>query len=357
MMAQADQKTAAAAGLADSYTPMQEREALALLSQHYGITGTLKRFATEKDDTFRVRTDTGQTYVLKIANPGESFGEIDFQHSILRAVAVNDPALPVPRVIANLDGADLFEVTDSTGARRYVRLLTFLDGTPLDQTDAAPAQRREIGKILARLRLATATVSHPSQDRMLAWDVQHLATLKPLLDEISDPEKRQALAAGMERFTELTPRLVKCRQQVLHNDFSCSNIVVDHQATGFVTGIIDFGDSVKTAIAIDVSTALLNQLPREPNDDMFAAGCDVLEGYLDVADLTEDELRLIPHLVMARVVARALITLWRARMFPENQIYILRNTEQGWHQLAWFLDQSMNQVSATLLNANSKENQ
>lgn len=353
-MAQAN-KTAAAAGLADSYTPMQEAEVLELLGRFYGLSGSLKRFATEKDDTFRVSTNEGKTFVLKIANPGESFGEIDFQHAILHAVAQHDPGLPVPKVIANLDGDDLFEITDRTDQKRYVRLLSFLDGTPLDQTHSSPIQRQHIGKILARLRLATATVSHSSQDRVLAWDVQHLAALKPMLDEISDLDKRQALTAGMKRFIDLTPRLKTCRQQVLHNDFSRSNIVVDHDAPVFVSGIIDFGDAVKTAIAIDVSTALLNQLPSEPQDDMFAAGRDVLEGYLSVADLTEEELRLIPHLVMARVVARALITLWRARMFPENQTYILRNTEQGWHQLKWFLDRSMDQVSATLLNTNPKE--
>ena len=102
------------------------------------------------------------------------------------------------------------------------------------------------------------------------------------------------------------------RTQVLHNDFSLSNLVVDRREPAFVTGVIDFGDAVRTAVAVDVSTALLNQLPRDaaerPPDDLLAAGRDVLRGYLRFADLTEPELALIPHLVMARVVARALIT-------------------------------------------------
>ena len=343
------QSTATAAGLADGYTPMQEREALRLLGEHYGMSGTLKRFATEKDDTFRVHSDEGQSYVLKIANPGECFGEIDFQHAILRAVAAHDPALPVPRVVANRGGSDLFEITDVAGARRFVRLLTFLDGTPLDETRSNAAQRREIGKVLARLRLATQHVSHPSQDRVLAWDVQHLPRLAPLLEEVDDPARKHALASALERFAHVEPGLKQCRRQVLHNDFSQSNIVVDPASTSFVTGIIDFGDAVKTAVAIDVSTALLNQLPREPQGDMFADGRDLLAGYLSVVDLDEQELRLIPHLVMARIVARALITLWRARMFPDNRTYILRNTEQGWHQLAWFLDRSMEDISGILV--------
>ncbi len=347
-------QTAQAAGLADSYTPMPEDEAHDLLHRHYGLTGQLKRFATEKDDTFGVSADNGQAFVLKIANPGESFGEIDFQHAILRTVEQRDPGLPVPRVIATSEGQHLFQITDRNGQDRYVRLLSFLDGTPLDQTHSSSEQRRQIGKILARLRLATEAVSHAAEDRVLAWDVQHLLSLKPLLEEITNPDQKQALQAGMGRFEALLPDIRSCRQQVVHNDFSRSNIVVDHQAPEFVTGIIDFGDAVKTAVAIDVSTALLNQLPREPEADMFAAGRDVLDGYLSQTDLTDDELRLIPHLVMARVVARALITLWRARMFPDNQTYILRNTEQGWHQLAWFLDRPMSQVSMELLDARAK---
>jgi hypothetical protein len=52
---------------------------------------------------------------------------------------------------------------------------------------------------------------------------------------------------------------------------------------------------------------------------------------------------------MARVVARALLTNWRARIMPDNATYILRNTQQGWNQLAWFLSRTPAAVSAALL--------
>jgi len=35
-------------------------------------------------------------------------------------------------------------------------------------------------------------------------------------------------------------------------------------------------------------------------------------------------------------------------MFPDNYDYIMRNTEQGWHQLDWFLSRSAEDVSAIL---------
>ena len=67
-----------------------------------------------------------------------------------------------------------------------------------------------------------------------------------------------------------------------------------------------------------------------------------------LADLTETEMRVLPHMVMARVIARALITTWRAEQFPDNEPYIMRNTHQGWAQLDWFLARSMDDISDLL---------
>jgi hydroxylysine kinase len=336
-------------GLAGGYVPMEPKGALRLLEEHYGISGSLSRFETEKDDTFRVIARDGRKFVLKIANPDETPEEIDFQHGILRYVETRDPTVPVPRIIYTRYGADIFQISDVDGSLRHVRMLTFIDGMPLDETQSNSSERVEIGKMLARLRNATEGFSHPAEDRYYAWDVQNLLSLEHLLDEVDDSSQRSALSQGIDRFRLIEPRLRKCRRQVLHNDFSKSNIVVDHDDPVFVKGIIDFGDSVKTAIAVDVATALLNQLPETPNDDLFYRGRDIMQGYLNIAELTDEELALIPHLVMARVVTRALLSLWRTKLFPENARYIMRNTEQGWHQLDWFLARSSKQVSDILM--------
>jgi len=339
-------------GLAGAYTPMDTARAAAVLRDVFGMRGTLKRFDTEKDDTFRVRTDDG-TYVLKIANPDEGYEELEFQNALMRHVEARDALLPVPRVVATTDVGDIGTITDIDGQRRHVRMLTFLDGTPLADTDSTPEGRVKIGRILARLRHATEGFDHPGKARVYPWDVQNLMKFAHLLDEVDEPAQHDALARGLDRYRDIAPRIPSLRRQVLHNDFSKSNIVVDHDAPGFVTGIIDFGDAVETAIAIDVSTALLNQLPRQPmanpDGDLFAAGRDVLRGYLEKAELTDEELAMVPHFVMGRVIVRALLTLWRVKLFPDNETYIMRNTEQGWHQLDWFLSRSPEEVSDLLM--------
>jgi Ser/Thr protein kinase RdoA (MazF antagonist) len=336
------------AGLAASYISLSDDQAIALARERYGLDGQVMRFATEKDDTFRLDLNDGSRFVLKVANPSESVDEIDLQARLLEHVAHTDPGLPVPRMVPDLAGRSHARFTDRAGQQRQVRVMSYVRGTPLDATDSSAAERQQIGRVQARLRLAMAGFSHRAEDRVLAWDVQHLPRLRPLLADIDDPEQRRLLAAGLDRFSTLEPRIHGLRKQVLHNDFSKSNIVIDHADPAFVTGIIDFGDVVRTAIAIDASTALLNQLPRKgvhAGTDLFADGRDLLRGYLAVAELTRDELELIPHLAMSRAVARALLSLWRAKRFPENATYLLRNTEPGWAQLDWLLTRSTADIS------------
>ncbi len=337
--------------LATEFTPIADAAAAEIAARVFGLQGALKRLETEKDDTFRLTTEGG-VFILKIANPGESLAELDLQARALLHIARADPGLPVPRIIPALDGAILPQIEDR-GSLRHLRLMSFLPGTVLDTVDPLPAERHQIGQLLARLRHAMADFSHPEAGRVLAWDVRHLPGAAGLIEHVGDPAQRRALEAGLGRFTALMPRIEQLRRQVLHNDFSRSNLLVDRSGPPRVVGVIDFGDVVHTAIAIDVSTAMLNQLPRDAAgrqvDDLFFEAREVLAGYRELADLSDEELALIPHLVMGRVVVRALLSLWRAGMFPENRRYLLRNTEQGWAQLDWFLARSPDQISSLLL--------
>lgn len=334
----------AAGGLATSYQTIRPDEAERIAYSCYGIDGQAQRLATEKDDTFRIRT-VDSTFILKIANPAENEAEIDMQISLLDFLQERHPDLSVPRVVRTKDALPCGQYRQADGVSRTVRLMTYLDGTPLSDVVADPALRSEVGSILARLRLAMTEFSHPADSRTLLWDVRHLMTLEPLLDVVIDADQKKSLVRAMDRFSSLQPRIEQCRRQVVHNDFSRSNVVVGGTARKSVTGVIDFGDAIRTAIAVDVSTAMLNQLRSDRSQDILADGFELLQGYLAIADLTDEELSLIPHLTMARVVARALLTTWRAGLFPENAEYIIRNTYPGWAQLSWFLDRDRDSLS------------
>lgn len=328
---------------------MPEAEVRRIAAERYGLTGEFTRFATEKDDTFRIRTDAGRAVVLKIANPAEPRVDIDFQIQLLRHVERTAPAIPVPRVLADREGRLYSDIRADDGTERIVRVVSYLEGTPLDGTTSSASQRERVGETLARLRHATASFSHPGEARVLAWDVQHFLKLEPLLAGVDDGSQRRQLRTALDRFARMTPGLHLLRRQVLHNDFSRSNIVVDHANPAFVNGVIDFGDAVRTAVVVDVATAVLNQLPSTPAEDIFTDARDLVRGYLGVADLTDQELLFLPHLAMARTCTRILLSIWLARIFPQNAKYVMRNTPASWVQLEWFLGRGADEVGDSLM--------
>lgn len=342
-----------ASGLSVSFPRLDTLDAIAITRRVYGIDGAATRFSTEKDDTFRIDAADGARYVLKVSNPGETTEELDLQVAAMRHVAVAAPHLPVPRVLPSRDGQFVVPLAPSPHARRTARLYSYLEGKPLDTLHPSAIDCYEIGEVLAQLQLAMVSFRHPHEHRVLAWDVKHLASLKGLQTHIAAPSHRALTEQAFARFASIEPALRRCRTQVVHNDFNRSNIVADPGGPTFVSGIIDFGDTVHTAVAIDVATAVMNQFPLDFDadgpHDLFAQARELLRGYLAHAPLSRDELILIPHLAMARVAARALLTSGRAALFPENEAYILRFTRPGWEHLRWLMQRDHEAVSNALL--------
>ncbi|MER5173527.1 phosphotransferase [Thioclava kandeliae] len=332
-------------GLATRFTRIGPHEAARLCQEAYGISGAMKRLETEKDDTYLISASEGR-YILKIANPDETQGELDLQNAVLDHLAEHFTR-PAPRLIRARTGEGMLR---EPASGRFYRLLSFVEGTPLDMMETRTETLPEIGRVLAELRLALGGFRHPHQSRQLVWDVQHVMRLRPLLGEVSLPPRHQALAGeAFARLAEVAHRIPALPRQVVHNDFYASNIVADPE-TGHVTGVIDFGDVVESAVAIDLAVALMGQILKAftPDQDIFANAYPVLAGYLERAPLSDEELAIIPHMVMARVLVRAVMTQYRAALMPENAPYILRNAAPSWAQLQWFLARPTAEVEAIL---------
>ena len=63
------------------------------------------------------------------------------------------------------------------------------------------------------------------------------------------------------------------------------------------------------------------------------------------------ELDLLPDLILGRLVARIVVSEWRAERFPENRAYVLRNTPRAWEQLRRLLSIPGEQIAARIQEA------
>ncbi len=290
-------------------------QAAQLAQQHFGIEGTLHRLTSERDLNIRITTPTA-LYVLKLANPAEPADLTDFQTQALLHLAATP--LPIPRVIRTLAGE-----TAAITPHGTLRLLTFLDGTPLHATRQTPQQSRNLAQMAAALTIGLQGFTHPAAYHSLQWDIKNASTLRPLLPAITDPSLRDLASQTLDRFdANIAPALTALRAQVVHNDLNPHNVLADPTNTDTITGILDFGDMVHTPLICDVAiTASYCIDPAAPLTSLltFAAA------YHAVLPLAAIETLLLPDLIATRMLTTLAITSARAAAFPENAAYILRN--------------------------------
>lgn len=293
---------------------LAEAEVRALLAQHYGLAGSLKRLTSERDLNLHLVTGA-RGYVVKFANRAEPRAVTDFQTAAL--VHLEGTGLPVPQVIPTQSGACEVET-----AQGLMRVLTYLEGRPMHSAPASSARRRAMGEMAARISLGLQGFAHAGADHVLQWDIRQASALRPLLPHV--PQDIAALcAATLDRFdAEVAPHLAACRWQVVHNDLNPHNVLVDAENPDRIAGILDFGDMVRTPLVCDLGVAASYQV--DPSAALESL-VDFTAAYHRVLPLTPVELALVPDLTATRMLTTICITSWRAARYPENSAYILRN--------------------------------
>lgn len=298
--------------------------AAGLARSHFGLAcAEVRPLTAERDQNLMLRCDDGSAWVMKVAHPGEARAITDFQTAALSHLERTAPGLPVPRVRPARDGAGEVVATLPDGRRSVVRVLAWLGGQPLVHAPRSPRQRENLAHCLAGLGRAFQGFSHPGQDHYLQWDISHLDRLAPLIPAIEDERARAATAAVLADFTATArPALPTLRRQVIYNDLNFHNVLVDPADPDRIAGIIDFGDIIAAPLINDLAVAASYQLAGEAGR---AQAAEFIAAYHRALPLRDEEIRLLPLLIEARLAMTLLITGYRARLHPENAAYILRN--------------------------------
>jgi 4-aminobutyrate aminotransferase-like enzyme/Ser/Thr protein kinase RdoA (MazF antagonist) len=295
-------------------------EAARIAAEVFGVSGSASDLGSERDQAFLL-DDGGSGAVLKISNSGEDVGALDLEEAAIAHVAAVDPDLPVARPLAPRAAFDGHHV------RLFEQMRGRKGGPELDDRAL-----RDLGAVHARLCLALRSFFHPAAGRELLWSLQATPRLRPLLEEIAEPERRALVERAIDRFQQrVVPEWARLRAQVVHGDFNLDNLLLGEDDR--VSGILDFGDCCHSALAADVAVALASVLRGRPLDDAFRVARIALDGFASRLPLEPLELELLGDLVAARLAAIVSISAWRARRFPENAAYIGAWDEDSWRLL------------------------
>ncbi|RWK43679.1 aminotransferase class III-fold pyridoxal phosphate-dependent enzyme [Mesorhizobium sp.] len=280
-----------------------------VVASHYGIEGTCKQLASERELSWRIEGTDGRDVVVKISNVSEPEGVVDMQVKALNHIFERDPALPVPRVVPSLAGAPYEWIEDGHGSRHMIRVLTFLTGEVVERVEEAfsAGTRFNIGAMVGRLAYALRDFFHPyACSNVHLWDISRALALRPQIVKISDVRLRQLCSEIFDRAERFTlPQLLKTRRQVVHQDSHGGNILVDPNDDTSPVGIIDFGDMGYNSIVADIVAA--SETFSKFDEDPIAYLCDVTSGFDSTYPLEENEIDLVFDAMLLRIAMATVI--------------------------------------------------
>ena len=280
-------------------------QALDLLGSHFGLVGDVDSLPSWRDQNFRVVTDGGDRFVLKIANADEPMALLDLQTDALAFLADRDIGIDLPKTVPTMAGDRGVAAPGRNGATHWVRLLTYVHGEVLGGIrPRTPALLESFGEAIGRLDTELATFDHQAAVRPdFLWDLTRAReVMAEGLSSVVGKERRARVEAVAREFESVVaPLLPKVPRSVIHNDANDYNVLVGPPTPGGrrVVGLLDFGDVLKGPTVCDLAIAAAYALMGAP--DPISAMISVVRRYDRHRPLTEEEIEILFPLVQARL--------------------------------------------------------
>ncbi len=297
-------------------------EAESIAKRHYDVVGTASALPSERDQNFLLKCANGEKYVLKLANAEEDRAVLEFQAGALDRTTLFDTPLEVPAIVAATDGSRLLRIKTDNGETHLTRMVTWVEGEMMsDLNEHSPELLASIGDQMARLDRALLEYRHPGMNRALCWDVryaegalEYLSLLRPERQHIVRTLIAPALALDWSRL----------EMSVIHSDANDYNLLV---RDGRVSGLIDFGDMVYSALAAEPAiAAAYAMLGKERPLD---AAAHLVNAYLSVMPLKPYDRDAILPLAAARLCMSVCFAAHNANAKPDDP-YQLVTAEPAW---------------------------
>ncbi len=311
------------------------KQAEEILFDLYNIKGKASSLPGYVDFNFRMKVENNEGYILKISRPDENEKYLDFQQNLLQSIEASDEDLIAPKVVLDIHGNSISEITDAFGKKRFVRLLTWVSGRVWSSVNPQlEGFRFSLGEQCGLLTKSLQSFDHPEAHYKFEWDVAQSLWTKEQL-HLFPEDKKEILTYHQERFEAVQSSYTKLRKSVVHNDPNDNNIIVsDDILNPRAKAAIDYGDALYTQTINDL--AILCAYGAMGHNDSLDATLALVKGYHSTFPLEEVELE---HLYNA-IAMRLVIIVTRAAMSkieePDNE-YLWISEKPAWEVLKrWY---------------------
>ncbi len=324
------------------------REAKKIARELFGLEVEAKYLAGYSCRNFYLCNRQGKEFVLKISSQGETRDELDLQNKAMEYLGSKLPRIKFPKALPALNGEVINEVQGRDGHKYYVRLLTYIPGEVFSRLkEPALSVWKDLGSLLGFVDQALLDFHHPAARREIPWDLKNVLWAKERLKFIEDKEKRRLIDFHLAQLEyRVLPELDRLRQSIIYNDANENNLIIELADSDLgkrpkIVGLIDFGDMVETYTVAEIAIALTYAMMNK--DDPFAVASSLLSAYHCIFPLKEEEIEVLPDLILARLCISVTMSAWRQKEEPTNK-YISISQKPAWALLDKLLENNPEKI-------------
>ena len=335
--------------------PSFSRETLlAEVEKIYGIRGSLKPLAGERDQNHVLTTPDGTRYLVKVAGVGEDKSVVDYQIQTLLHIERRDPSLNIPRNLKTLTCENYGIIKLQSGKEHMLRLLSFLDGVPMCEGDEPSLQTLyDAGRFQGKMCTALADFSHPSEGYFMPWDISQGLVLSPSLHVSKYGDVERLVLPLVEHFkNDVLPKMDGLRKQTIHNDTHDGNVLRSAPDINDFIGVIDFGDIVYAPVVQDLSIPMTRFVGLA--DDPIASASAYVKGFSSTFPLKAEEVDILYDLLLLRACLTVQLIDFRIANGDANQEELIEEYPRLVTMLENLIALDRNEITAAFHQANAE---
>lgn len=263
------------------------------------LQGKLSLLCRSENATFLLEA-AGKRYALRL-HRGNYHQRADIISELRWLDALRETGIIVPQAIADREGETVQDLRLEDGSVRHAVLFNWIEGD-MPGTDVDPRAFRQLGNITARLHQHSKSWRKPAGFQRIVWDHQSMVSAQshwgdwrdaPGLKQSDHDVVSQAVARAGEELALFGKD--PSRYGLIHADLRLTNLLL-HKGE---TRVIDFDDCGMGWYLHDLAAAI-SFVEHHPRAAEWIDNW--IQGYEQVAHIGQEELALVPTLLIQRRV-------------------------------------------------------
>lgn len=266
---------------------------------------TVKKGNSGMNNTTKFLIIDNEEYILRIYESHKDKDKVSFEHKILKELGDKDLSFNIPSPKVNLNGDTIGLSVDG----KLISMAKSIKGINPDlknekQFYSLGQVVGEITKELGKVNIKEKPIYEPCYELEKSYPKCPLKDVinfcdNPPEDFYSEKEVLKDLKKYFIEFKEIIPILRELPHQFIHGDINASNVLEDEENN--ICAVLDFEFAARDLRCMDLAICISEAISNEVNEkNKFSNIASFIKGYNEFVTLTEEEIKVIPYLIMLR---------------------------------------------------------